>query len=131
MESKQSNSLHYDYLQTLSTQSYHLQTNDTTIELLCYGYFRVNGFFRYNIKLDDFINIISNYINEFSVKFGKDLINIDTFFKNGFRAISMDIFDKKFFIAIAHLQYSIVEKYNHYLLSIFLVKINLFVCLFV
>ena len=88
----------------------------TTIELLCYGYLRINGFFQYNIKLDDLIHIILNYVREFGVKIGKNSINIDTFFEHNNKSgddMSIDVFDKKFLIATSYSR----EIDNHYLLS--------------
>ena len=69
----------------------------TTVELIN-GYFRTNGFMQYGVKLDDFIKIVSNYILEKHLKFGKNNSVINVFNQNRIRNISC--LNKNCFVAV-------------------------------
>ena len=56
--------------------------NRATTIALVFGYFRKNGFLVYTIKVDDFINIISKFIYETKISFGKNNVNIKIFSTN-------------------------------------------------
>ena len=47
-----------------------LMNFETTIALI-YGYFRANGFFDYNIKIDDFIKLVKKYMSKNQIKLVK------------------------------------------------------------
>ena len=67
-------------------------TENTTIALVN-GYFRTHGFFDHNVKSDDFVSIISNYLLEMQLIFSNNNKNINAFDKrNAFH--KRNVFDK-------------------------------------
>ena len=72
-------------------------TESTTIAVII-GYFRKHGFFYYNVKIDDFVNIISNYLLEMQLIFSNNNKNDIVFDK---RVTVIDILDENCFIAVS------------------------------
>ena len=84
-------SLHHsdDRLYSFCNLSPHVAALDfmdsqTTIAFI-FAYFRYNDFFGFNVKCNDFVDIISKYTIEQNIKFGKNNENIIAF--NGERCI--------------------------------------------
>ena len=74
-------------------------TETTTIDLIA-GYFRKYGIFEYNVRIDDFIKIVSNYIVEIHFKFGKNNKLIEGFDESIITKVS--IINKNCFTAVSN-----------------------------
>ena len=73
--------------------------SNKTKTTLARGFFLVNGFLQYNVKIDDFINIISRYLIEISIQFGDDVKKIVI---NGNHEVSdIGIFNNKLFVVVS------------------------------
>ena len=69
------------------------------ILVVVFGYFRDVGFLDYNVKSDDFVNIVSKYITEKSIKIGNPENNIRINAFKGRSASYVDILNKQFMVA--------------------------------
>ena len=97
--------------------------NSTTIALI-FGYLRINLVERLNVKVDDFVDVISKYIIEQKIKINKNYQNI-TIFQNPQKEVHKVAFiNKQFIVAISYPQDN--ESYKKMLSVVFLLFFKLF-----
>ena len=75
----------------------HLEAfNPLTTIVLITGFFRINEYFKYNVRNDDFVKIISKYINEKTIEIAKNatIKNLND------RVIDIDSLNKQFFVVV-------------------------------
>ena len=84
-----------------------------SIAIVIVGCFRQYGFFEYNVKCDDFINIIKNYINNYkNITIGKN--NTEISLDNNLSGISMvDSLNKNFIVAVHEHDYKMLSPCNY------------------
>ena len=74
--------------------------NSRTIVLVS-GFLRANGFFDFNVRIDDFIDIILKYLAA-SFKFGDNLSKIETNLFDNQNVSNIKILNENFIVAVSH-----------------------------
>ena len=97
--------------------------HESTIALI-FGYFRNNEFLHNNIKYDDFVNIVSKYFVEPTIKFGNNNKAIDAF--NRSRLYYITAKSKDFVVSLDYSSRIMLSIMHATLYSVFEFKTNLF-----
>ena len=78
---------------------YRIQANENKLVSLIYGYFEKSGFLDYNIKCDNFIDIVAKYLSINYVAFGDSMQTINIFGKRKKAVSTIDIINETCFVA--------------------------------